>query len=99
VCARLPPQFFNNQPLQPGEEASLEYRLFFPTNLPPRDFILKLFLFYSDSDTIVPAMVFNGVRRGPLPGTPGTPGPPPSRRGALRRWGQHLTARALLADH
>lgn len=41
--ARPPPlvQYLGDVPLGPGEETSAEYTIFFPRQLPPRDFILK----------------------------------------------------------
>lgn len=50
------------QPVHPGQEMSLEYSMFMPPNLPPREFNMKIQLYFSVEDTMLANMFFNQVR-------------------------------------
>ncbi|KAL4444990.1 hypothetical protein ABPG77_004040 [Micractinium sp. CCAP 211/92] len=52
-------QYLGDVPLGPGEETSAEYTIFFPRQLPPRDFILKVSLFYSANGAFLQREFFN----------------------------------------
>lgn len=52
-------QYLGDVPLGPGEETSAEYTIFFPRQLPPRDFILKVSLFYSSNGAFLQREFFN----------------------------------------
>ena len=46
-------------PLAPGEETSAEYAIFFPRQLPPREFVLKINLIYSIGGQYQQKLFFN----------------------------------------
>lgn len=52
-------QFLGDVPLAPGEETSAEYAIFFPRQLPAREFILKVNLIYSLGSQYQQKMFFN----------------------------------------
>lgn len=45
--------------LAPGEETSADYGIFFPRQLPPRDFILKVSLYYTVNGAFQQKLFFN----------------------------------------
>jgi hypothetical protein len=45
--------------LGPGEQNVVEYGMFMPPNLPPRDFFLRVQLLLNDAGEFVPTLVFN----------------------------------------
>ncbi|EFN57610.1 hypothetical protein CHLNCDRAFT_59615 [Chlorella variabilis] len=51
--------FLGDVPLAPGEETSAEYAIFFPRQLPAREFILKVNLIYSLGSQYQQKMFFN----------------------------------------
>lgn len=55
-------QFLNHVPLASGDELSVDYPLFFPAQLPARDFVLKLLLLTSVGNDYQQTVVFNQVR-------------------------------------
>jgi hypothetical protein len=60
-AARLPaaPQYLRDVPLAAGEETSAEYNIFFPRQLPAREFVLKMTLVYTAGGQYRQAMFFN----------------------------------------
>jgi hypothetical protein len=52
-------------PVGPGQEVSLDYGLFMPYQLPPREFNLKMMLYFSAEDTMLANMFFNQVASSP----------------------------------
>lgn len=57
-CPRLL-QYLGDVPLAPGEETSAEYVMFFPRQLPPREFILKINLVVSTAGKYQQKLMFN----------------------------------------
>ena len=54
-----PPQYLRDVPLGAGEETSAEYNIFFPRQLPAREFVLKMSLVYTAGGQFRQAMFFN----------------------------------------
>jgi hypothetical protein len=55
----VPVQYLGDVPLAPGEETSAEYAIFFPKQLPPRDFVLQVSLVYSAGGAYQQKMFYN----------------------------------------
>ena len=52
-------QFLGDVTLAAGEETSAEYSIFFPSQLPPREFILQMVLFSSINGEYLQTLFFN----------------------------------------
>lgn len=48
-------------PLGPGEETNVEFELFFPNNLPPREFYLHLRMVLGEGEQYLASLLFNEV--------------------------------------
>lgn len=55
-------QFLNDISLTTGVESSVEMKLAFPEQLPPREFFLKLYVYSAVNQQFFPTLVFNRVR-------------------------------------
>lgn len=53
------PQYLHDVPLARGAETSAEYSIPFPRQLPPREFVLQMTLFYSVAGQMRSRMFFN----------------------------------------
>ena len=54
-------QGYQREPLGPGEETNLEYGLFFPTNMPPREFYLNMNMVLGTEEGYFTHQLFNEV--------------------------------------
>ncbi|KFM28319.1 hypothetical protein F751_3829 [Auxenochlorella protothecoides] len=52
-------QYLNNIPLAPQQEASVDYTLHFPTQVPPHEFLLKLVLYTTVDEQLEGHLVYN----------------------------------------
>jgi hypothetical protein len=52
-------QYLGDVVLSPGEETSAEYSLYFPRQLPPREFVLKVALIYAAGGAYQQKLFFN----------------------------------------
>lgn len=62
-------QYLNNIPLAPQQEASVDYTLHFPAQIPPHEFLLKLVLYTTVDEQLEGHLVYNQV--GPVLLNPG----------------------------
>ncbi|KAL6766246.1 hypothetical protein ACKKBG_A35255 [Auxenochlorella protothecoides x Auxenochlorella symbiontica] len=59
VLLNFTTQYLNNIPLAPQQEASVDYTLHFPAQIPPHEFLLKLVLYTTVDEQLEGHLVYN----------------------------------------